>query len=51
VVPVVLIAGGIVGFLVAVGVLKGKAVEAPGPDSEIKDVRVGWSTARTWGSC
>jgi uncharacterized protein involved in outer membrane biogenesis len=42
VVLIVLIAGGIVGFRVAVGVLKGKVVEALGPDSEIKDIRVGW---------
>jgi len=44
VVLVVLIAGGIVGFRVAVGVLKGKVVEALGPESEIKDIRVGWSS-------
>jgi Domain of Unknown Function (DUF748) len=44
VVLAVLITGGIVGFRVAVGVLKGKAVEAPGPDSEIKDIRVGWTS-------
>src|SRR3989442_13030920 len=41
---VVLIAGGIVAFRVAVGVLKGKVVEALGPESEIKDIRVGWSS-------
>ncbi len=44
VVLAVLIAGGIGGFRVAVGVLKGKVVEALGPDSEIKDIRVGWSS-------
>src|SRR5512132_2056076 len=42
VVLVVLLASGIVGFRVAVGVLKGKVVKALGPDSEIKDIRVGW---------
>jgi hypothetical protein len=42
VVLVVLIAGGIVGFRVAVGVLKGKVVEALGPDSEVTGIRVGW---------
>lgn len=42
VVLVVLIAGGIVGFRVAVGVLKGKVVEALGPESEITNLRVGW---------
>jgi len=41
-VVVVLITGGIVGFRVALGVLKGKVVAALGPDSEIKDIRVGW---------
>ena len=44
VVLVVLITGGIVGFRVAVGVLKGKVVEVLGPESEIKDIRVGWSS-------
>lgn len=42
VVLVVLVTGGIAGFRAAVGVLKGKVVEALGPDSEIKDIRVGW---------
>jgi hypothetical protein len=50
VVLVVLIAGGIVGFRVAVGVPKGKVVEALGPDSEIGDIRVGWSTW-IWRDC
>jgi hypothetical protein len=49
VVLAVLIAGGIVGFRVAVGVLKGKVVEALGPDSEIKDIRVGWSSVDVEG--
>ena len=44
----VLIVGGIVGFRVAVGVLKGKVVEALGPESEIKDIRVGWSSVDVW---
>ncbi len=44
VVLAVLIAGGIVGFRVAVGALKGKVVEALGPESEIRDIRVGWSS-------
>ncbi len=38
----VLIAGGIVGFRVAAGILKGKIVEVLGPTSEIGDIRVGW---------
>jgi hypothetical protein len=44
VVLAVLIAAGIVGFRVAVGALKGKVVEALGPESEIRDIRVGWSS-------
>jgi len=49
VVLVVLIAGGIVGFRVAVGVLKGKVVEALGPDSEITGIRVGWASVDVEG--
>ena len=44
VVVVVLIAGGIVGFRVALGVLRHKVLEALGPDSEIRDIRIGWSS-------
>jgi uncharacterized protein involved in outer membrane biogenesis len=40
---VVLILGCIVGFHVAAGVLKNKVIAALGPDSEIKDIRVGWT--------
>lgn len=46
---VVLLAGGIVGFRVAVGVLKGKVVEALGPDSEITGIRVGWASVDVEG--
>lgn len=46
---VVLIVGGIVGFRVAVGILKGKVIEALGPDSEIKEIRVGWSSVEVEG--
>ncbi len=49
VVLVVLIVGGIVGFRAAVGVLKGKVVAALGPDSEIKELRVGWSAVEVDG--
>jgi hypothetical protein len=42
-VVVVLIVGGIVGFRVAVSALKGRVLEALPPDSEIKNIRVGWS--------
>jgi len=38
----VLIVGGIVGFRIAAAILKGKVVEALGPGSETKAVRVGW---------
>ncbi len=37
------IGGAVVGFRMAAGLLKGKVVEALGPGSEIKDLRVGWS--------
>jgi hypothetical protein len=40
---IILIVGGIVGFRVALGVLKGKVALALGPESEIHDIRVGWS--------
>jgi len=46
---VVLIVGGIVGFRVAVRVLKGKVVEALGPNSEIRDIRLGWSSVNVEG--
>ncbi len=49
VVLVVLIVGGLVGFRVAVGLLKGKVVEALGPESEIKELRVGWSAVEVEG--
>jgi len=49
VVLVILIVGGIVGFRMAVGMLKGKVVEALGPDSEIKEIRVGWSSVDVEG--
>ena len=49
VVLVILMVGGIVGFRVAVGILKGKVVEALGPDSEIKDLRVSWSAVEVEG--
>lgn len=39
----VLVVGGAVGYRTAVGILKGKVVEALGPGSEIQDIRVGWS--------
>jgi hypothetical protein len=41
---VVVIAGGIVGFRVALGDLKGKVQEALGPGSEITGIRVGWTS-------
>ena len=46
---VVLFVGGIVGFRVAVGILKGKIVEVLGPDSEIGDIRLGWSSVNVEG--
>jgi hypothetical protein len=49
VVFLVLIVGGIVSFWVGIGILKGKAVEALGPDSEIAEIRVGWSSVEVEG--
>jgi len=46
---VVLVVGGIVGFRVAVRVLKGKVVEALGPNSEVRDIRLGWSSVNVEG--
>ncbi len=45
----VLIAGGVVGFQMAVRLLKGKVVEALGPESEINELRVGWSAIEVKG--
>lgn len=46
---VILIAGGIVGFRVALSVLKGKVIEALGPGSDITELRVGWSALEVLG--
>jgi len=46
---VVLIAGGVGGFRVAVGMLKSKVEEALGRDSEIKDILAGWSSVNVDG--
>lgn len=40
----VLTVGGLVGFRMAVNLLKGKVVEALGPGSEIQALQVGWSS-------
>ena len=49
VVVLVLGVGGIIGFRVAVGILKVKVVEALGPGSEIRDMQLGWFTAQVDG--
>jgi uncharacterized protein involved in outer membrane biogenesis len=49
VVVVVLGIGGIIGFRTAVGIIKGKVVEALGPESEITDLKVGWFTVEVDG--
>ncbi len=49
VVLLVLIVGGIIGLQVGIGILKGKVVEALGPDSEIRAIRVGWSSVEVEG--
>ncbi len=45
----VLILGAIVGFQAAVGLLKGKVMEALGPDSGVKELRVRWSAVELDG--
>jgi len=45
----VLIVGCLVGFRVGIGTLKEKMVEALGPDSEITEIRVGWSSVEVEG--
>jgi len=49
VVLAVLIAGGVVGYRVALSVLKDTVTEALGPGSEIADIRVGWSSVDVEG--
>jgi uncharacterized protein involved in outer membrane biogenesis len=49
VVVLVLVVGGIVGFRIAVGIIKGKVVEALGPESEIKDIQLGWWAVEVHG--
>jgi hypothetical protein len=44
-----LIVCGIVGFQVAVRALKGKVVEVLGPNSEVKDIRLSWSSVNVEG--
>ena len=46
---VAIIVGGILAFRTAVGVLKGKVVQALGPGSEIKELKVGWSGVEVEG--
>jgi hypothetical protein len=40
---IIVVVGGIAGFRVALGILKGKVVDALGPESEIHDIRVDWT--------
>jgi hypothetical protein len=49
VVIAVLIAGGAVGFRVAVSVLKGKVEGVLGSNSEVRDIRLGWSSVNIEG--
>jgi len=49
VIIVVLIVGVVVGFQAAVRALKGKVVEALGPNSEIRDIRLSWSSVNVEG--
>jgi hypothetical protein len=45
----VLSVGGIIGYRMALGLLKGKVVEALGPGSEIGELQVGWSAVEVGG--
>ena len=45
----VAVVGAVVGFRLAVGVLKSKVVEALGPGSEISDIQVGWTGVTVTG--
>ncbi len=45
----VLVVGGIAGFRIAVGIIKGKVVEALGPESEIKDIQLDWWAVEVHG--
>jgi hypothetical protein len=49
VVLVAVVVGGALAFRTAVGVLKGKVVQALGPGSEIKELSVGWSGVEVQG--
>jgi hypothetical protein len=49
VVVLILTVGGIIGFRVAAGILKGKVVEALGPESEIGDIQLGWWAVEVHG--
>jgi hypothetical protein len=44
-----LVAGGVVAFRVAVGVLRDRVIEGLGPASEIAEIRVGWSSVDVAG--
>jgi Domain of Unknown Function (DUF748) len=44
-----LVAGGIAGFRVAVGVLRNRVIETLGPESEIAAIGVGWSSVEVEG--
>ena len=46
---VVLIVGVVVGFRVATGALKGKVMAVLGPGSEMKDIRLGWTSVNVDG--
>ena len=46
---VVLIVGAVVGFRIAVGILRDRVATALGPDSEIRELRVGWTALQVEG--
>ena len=48
-VALLVVGGGVIGFRIALNIIKGKVVGALGPDSQIKDLTVGWSGVEVLG--
>ena len=48
-VALLVVGGGVIGFRIALNIIKGKVVAALGPDSQIKELTVGWSGVQILG--
>ncbi len=48
-VALLILGGGVIGFRIALGIIKGKVVEALGPDSEVRGLALGWSRVELLG--